>query len=75
MKTPLFTEEFQIIKILKQAEASTPVPELFFEYGMSLPSFYKWREKPMTIRCDNGPEYITSTLAAWAEKRGVQISF
>ena len=29
----------------------------------------------MTIRCDNGPEYISSTLAAWAEKRGIQISF
>ena len=29
----------------------------------------------MTIRYDNGPEYIRSTLAAWAEKRGIQISF
>ncbi len=29
----------------------------------------------MTIRCDNGPEYISTTLAAWAEKRAIQISF
>ena len=31
--------------ILKQAEASTPVPELCREHGMSSASFYKWRAK------------------------------
>lgn len=35
----------QIINILKQAEAGTPVPELCREYGMSSASFYKWRAK------------------------------
>ncbi len=30
---------------------------------------------PMTIRCDNGSEYINLTLVAWAEKRAIQISF
>ncbi len=29
----------------------------------------------MTIRCDTGPEYISSTLDSWAEKRDIQISF
>ncbi len=29
----------------------------------------------MTIRCDNGPEYISSTLATWVEKLGIQTSF
>lgn len=29
----------------------------------------------MTPCCDNGPEYIRSTLAAWAEKCALQISF
>ena len=33
----------QIISILKQAEAGTPVPELCREHGMSSASFYKWR--------------------------------
>ncbi len=44
MKTSLFTES-QIINILKQAEASTPVSELFLKHGMSSASFYKWRSK------------------------------
>jgi len=44
MKTSHFTES-QIINILKQAEAGTPVPELCREHGMSLASFYKWRSK------------------------------
>ena len=44
MKTSRFTES-QIINILKQAEAGTPVPELCREDGMSSGSFYKWRSK------------------------------
>jgi len=35
----------QIISILNQAEAGTPVAELCREYGMSNASFYKWRVK------------------------------
>ena len=35
----------QIINILKQAEAGTPVAELCREHGMSSASFYKWRSK------------------------------
>ncbi len=35
----------QIISILKQAEAGTPVPDLCREHGMSSASFYKWRAK------------------------------
>jgi putative transposase len=44
MKTSRFTES-QIIAILKQAEAGTPVPQLCREHGMSSASFYKWRSK------------------------------
>lgn len=35
----------QIINVLKQAEAGTPVPELCREHGMSNATFYKWRAK------------------------------
>ncbi len=35
----------QIIAILKQSEAGTPVPELCREHGMSSATFYKWRAK------------------------------
>jgi len=35
----------QILNILKQAEAGTPVSELCREHGMSSAAFYKWRAK------------------------------
>jgi putative transposase len=35
----------QILSILKQAEAGTPVPELCREHGMSSALFYRWRAK------------------------------
>ena len=44
MKKSRFTES-QIIAILKQGEAGTPVPELCREHGMSSALFYKWRSK------------------------------
>ena len=44
MKKSRFTDS-QIVAILKQSEAGTPVPELCREYGISSASFYKWRAK------------------------------
>lgn len=44
MKKSRYTDS-QIMAILKQAEAGTPVPELCREHGMSSASFYKWRAK------------------------------
>lgn len=44
MKKSRFTES-QIMSILKQAGAGTPVAELYREHGMSNASFYKWRSR------------------------------
>jgi len=44
MKTSRYTDS-QIINILKQAEAGTPVPQLCREHGMSSAAFYRWRAK------------------------------
>ena len=44
MKKSRFTDS-QILAILKQAEAGTPVLELCREYGISSAAFYKWRSK------------------------------
>lgn len=44
MKKSRYTDS-QIISILKQAEAGSPVPDLCREHGMSSASFYKWRAK------------------------------
>ena len=45
MKKSRFTDS-QIIAILKQAEAGTPVAELCREHGISNATFYNWRSKP-----------------------------
>ncbi|CAD6874733.1 Transposase, IS3/IS911 family [Methylomonas fluvii] len=44
MKTSRFSDS-QILAILKQAEAGTPVPEICREHGVSSATFYKWRSK------------------------------
>lgn len=44
MKKSRFTDS-QIIGVLKQAEAGSPVPELCRTHGISSATFYKWRAK------------------------------
>jgi putative transposase len=55
---------------------------LCIEVDFSLPServirtleqVFEWRGKPVAIRCDNGPEYISSRITEWAEKHGIRL--
>lgn len=39
----------------------------------SLNRIIEWRGKPVSIRVDNGPEYISGKLLAWAEKLKISI--
>ena len=57
---------------------------LGMEVDTSLPServirtlerIIEWRGQPKKIRCDNGPEYISEKLKAWAQKRGIDIAY
>lgn len=41
----------------------------------ALDNIIEWRGKPKVLRCDNGPEYISGTLAAWAEKHKIILAF
>ena len=41
----------------------------------TLEQIIDWRGKPALIRCDNGPEYISGTLATWARKAGIALSY
>lgn len=44
MKQSKFTES-QIIKIVNEADAGVPVPEVCRQHGISTSTFYKWRAK------------------------------
>ena len=57
---------------------------LAIEVDLSLPStrvvrvlerIVSWRGYPAKIRKDNGPEFISVTLADWAEKHDIQLEF
>jgi transposase InsO family protein len=38
-------------------------------------SSIEWRGRPDRIRCDNGPEYVSAALMAWAYRRGIRVEF
>lgn len=74
MKKSKFTDA-QILSILKQAEAGTPVAELCREHGLSSASFYKWRAKfggmdlPMMSRLKELEGENTRLKKMYAEER------
>lgn len=39
----------------------------------TLEQVMEWRGRPKTIRCDNGPEYISHRLQTWAERKGIRL--
>jgi len=41
----------------------------------ALDQIIEWRGKPLSIRSDNGPEYISDLLAAWANKNDIKLDF
>lgn len=41
----------------------------------SLNQIIEWRGKPKAIRVDNGPEYTSGKLMAWADKQGVRLEY
>jgi putative transposase len=41
----------------------------------SLDRIIEWRGRPARIRCDNGPEYISASLMAWSQRRGIALEF
>lgn len=41
----------------------------------ALEQIIKWRGKPQSLRCDNGPEYISSTLQSWATQHAIRLEY
>ena len=52
-----------------EADLSLPAARVI----RSLDRIIEWRGRPSVIRCDNGPEYISGALLAWAEVHGIRI--
>jgi putative transposase len=41
----------------------------------TLNQIIEWRGQPQAIRVDNGPEYVSGTLMAWAHKRNIRLEY
>jgi putative transposase len=52
-----------------EADFSLPAPRVI----RSLDRIIAWRGRPLAIRVDNGPEYISEVLRHWAEARGIAL--
>ncbi|EEY88446.1 hypothetical protein F890_03480 [Acinetobacter sp. CIP 64.7] len=57
---------------------------LAIEAGFSLPKIrvirtlnqlLEWRKKPLVIRCDNGPEFISHEFVRWVTEQGIRIEY
>ena len=57
---------------------------LGIEVDFSLPServirtlkrHMEWRGKPKAIRCDNGPEYLSTAIVTWTQKLGIRLEY
>lgn len=57
---------------------------LAIEAGFSLPAprvirtlnqLLEWRNKPLAIRCDNGPEFISHEFVNWAKLHDIRIDY
>ena len=57
---------------------------LGIEVDVSLPSarvtraldqIIEWRGKPASLRCDNGPEYLSQTLVEWANRHRITLLY
>ena len=57
---------------------------LAIEAGFSLPTMrvirtleqlIEWRGKPIALRCDNGPEFISHTFADWEKEQDIRIDY
>lgn len=54
-----------------EADLSLPAARVI----RALEQIIEWRGKPAMIRCDNGPEYISGALMAWAERAGIKLDY
>lgn len=54
-----------------EVDLSLPAPRVI----RALDQIIEWRGRPMMIRCDNGPEYLSHALQTWAAQRGIGLQY
>ncbi|GEM_PF-21943 len=54
-------------------EIDLPLPSA--QVIRALEQIIEWRGAPKAIRCDNGPEYISGALQAWAQNRSISLEY
>tara|TARA_R110002020_G_scaffold224599_1_gene434161 strand:- start:38039 stop:38860 length:822 start_codon:yes stop_codon:yes gene_type:complete len=64
-------DEFNREGLAIEVDFSLPVARVV----RTLNQIIEWRGKPMGIRVDNGPEYVSGKLQTWAQKRGVGLFY
>lgn len=62
-------DDFNREGLVIEADLSLPAARVI----RALDQAIQWRGKPAVIRCDNGPEYISSALRDWAAERKIHI--
>lgn len=64
-------DDFNRQGLAMEADISLPAARVI----RSLEQVIQWRGKPVAIRCDNGPEYVSGALQAWAEQQGIALLY
>ena len=54
-----------------EVDFSLPAPRVI----RALDQIIEWRGKPAALRCDNGPEYISQALVAWANEHRITLIY
>lgn len=64
-------DDFKREGLVIEADLSLPTVRVI----RALNQLFEWRPKPLTIRCDNGPEFVSHEFTAWAKKQGIRIDY
>jgi len=64
-------DDFNREGLAMEADISLPAERVI----RTLEQVIEWRGKPLEIRCDNGPEYISTKLQRWAELQKVKLIY
>lgn len=44
-------------------------------YREALEQIIEWRGKPLAIRCDSGPEYLSEVITQWTARHGIALNY